>query len=72
MERFSTLEEAVQAVDYEIGRSGRAASASARHEAAWRYAPPPPDVLSRLRGHDRVTTHAEALQLLVWRTVTLR
>jgi superfamily II DNA or RNA helicase len=72
MERFSTLEEAVQAVDYEIGRRGRAASASARHEAAWRYAPPPPDLRSRLRDQDRVTTYAEALQLLVWRTVTLR
>jgi len=72
MERFSTLEDAVQAVDYEIDRLGRAASASARHEAAWRHAPPPPDLLSRLRDQDRVTTHAEALALLVWRTVTLR
>jgi ATP-dependent helicase IRC3 len=72
MERFSTLEEAVQAVDYEIDRRGRAASASARHEAAWRYAPPPPGLRSRLRDQDRVTTHAEALQLLVWRAVTLR
>jgi len=29
-------------------------------------------LLSRLRDQDRVTTHAEALALLVWRTVTLR
>jgi superfamily II DNA or RNA helicase len=71
VERFSTLEEAVQAVDYEIDQRGRAASASARHEAPWRYAPPPPDVRARLRDQDRVTTHAEALQLLVWRAVTL-
>jgi ATP-dependent helicase IRC3 len=72
MARFSTLEDAVQAVDYEIDRKGRAASASARHEAAWRHAPAPPDLLSRLRDQDRVTTHAEALQLLVWRTLTHR
>ncbi|MBC8073486.1 MAG: DEAD/DEAH box helicase, partial [Deltaproteobacteria bacterium] len=71
MERFSTLEEAVQAVDYEIDLRGPAASASARHEAAWRYAPPPPDLRAQLREQDRVTTHAEALQLLVWRAVTL-
>ena len=37
MDRFSTLEEAVQAVDYEIDRRGRAASASARDDAPWRY-----------------------------------
>jgi hypothetical protein len=34
--RFSTIEEAVAAVDYEIGRFGRAAAASARHRASWR------------------------------------
>jgi len=36
MERFGRLEEAVQAVDYEIDRRGRAASLSARHDAPWR------------------------------------
>jgi superfamily II DNA or RNA helicase len=35
-ERFSTLEAAVEAVDYELGRRGRAVLASAREEAAWR------------------------------------
>ncbi len=72
MERFSTLEEAVEAVDYEVDRRGRAATASARHAAAWRHAPAPPEVLEQLRSGDRVTTHADALQLLVWRAVTLR
>ncbi len=45
VERFSTLEEAVQAVDYEVGRLGRAAQASALAGAAWRRAPaaPPAD-----------------------------
>ncbi|HEY4244447.1 MAG TPA: DEAD/DEAH box helicase [Kofleriaceae bacterium] len=32
MERFSTLEQAVEAVDYEVDRMGRAASAAAREE----------------------------------------
>jgi len=36
MERFSTVEEAVQAVDYEVARRGRAVAASARAAAAWR------------------------------------
>ncbi len=72
MERFATLEEAVQAVDYEIDRSGRAAAASARHEAAWRRAAVPPGVRGGLRESDRVSTHADALQLLLWRAVALR
>ena len=41
IERFSTLEEAVQAVDYEVHRIGRAAQASALAGAAWRRAPAP-------------------------------
>ena len=39
MERFSVLEEAVEAVDFELERRGRLTAASARHEAAWRRAP---------------------------------
>ena len=70
MERFSTLEEAVQAVDYEIERLGRVAAATARHDASWRHAPPPPELRAHLRAGDRVTTHAAALQLIVWRAVT--
>ncbi len=34
--RFSSIEAAVEAVDYELGQRGRAVSASARGEAAWR------------------------------------
>ncbi len=71
MERFSTLEEAVQAVDYEIDRRGRAARASARDDASWRFAPAPPELLARLRDQ-RATTHAEALQMAVWEAVTRR
>ncbi|MCX5742656.1 MAG: DEAD/DEAH box helicase [Proteobacteria bacterium] len=60
MERFSALEDAVQAVDYEIERRGRAARASARDDAPWRHV---------RRGH---VTHAQALQLAVWNAVTRR
>ncbi len=35
-DRFSRMEDAVQAVDYEITRMGRGASASARDSASWR------------------------------------
>lgn len=72
IERFSTLEDAVQAVDYEVDQRGRAAASSARHDATWRHAAPPATVLARLTDADRVTTHAAALQLLVWRAVTRR
>ncbi len=72
VERFSTLEEAVEAVDHEIEQRGRAAHASARHDAPWRYAPPPPDVVAQLRARERATTHAEALRLAVWEAVTRR
>jgi len=64
MERFATLEEAVQAVDYEIDQRGRAARESARDDAPWRQAPPPEGQTGR--------THAEALQLIVWNAVTRR
>jgi ATP-dependent helicase IRC3 len=72
VERFARLEDAVQAVDHEIEQRGRGALASARHDAPWRFEPPPPDFLARLRARERVTTHAEALRLAVWEAVTRR
>jgi len=72
MERFSRLELAVEAVDYEIESRGRAAHASARDDAHWRYEPPPPDVVARLRAKERAVTHAEALRLEVWESVFRR
>ncbi len=39
--RFSTVVEAVQAVDYEVDRMGRHATESSRPGAAWRGKPPP-------------------------------
>jgi hypothetical protein len=58
MDRFSRMEDAVQAVDYEITRMGRAAAASARDDARWRT------------GHGRV--RAEELRLAVWKRVVGR
>ncbi|MEJ7602554.1 MAG: DEAD/DEAH box helicase family protein [Kofleriaceae bacterium] len=66
MAHFATLEEAVEAVDHEIGCRGRAAKLSAREDAPWRHASPPPALVARLRA----TTHGEALRLAVWEAVT--
>ena len=60
VERFGTIEEAVQAVDYEVGAMGRGAQTSALAGAAWRGAAPP-------AGADPKTgTLAEALRLAVF------
>jgi ATP-dependent helicase IRC3 len=63
VERFSTVEEAVQAVDYEIGQLGRSAQASALESAAWRRAPPPEP--------ERARTLGEAMRLAVLGRVAL-
>ncbi len=62
MERFSTVEEAVQAVDYEVDQMGPGARASALHGAAWRRAP----------AGDAGKTREEALRLDVWKRVLSR
>lgn len=58
MARFSRIEEAVEAVDYEVSRMGGAARASALAGAAWRSAPPPEGAKAR--------TLSEALRLEVF------
>jgi len=55
-DRFSSIEAAVEAVDYEIGRMGARAQASAREEASWRRAP-------------GALLSADALRLSVWHRV---
>lgn len=70
MERFARLEAAVEAVDYEIETSGRAAQASARDDAPWRYQTPPAELVARLRRGEPGITHADALRLSVWDAVT--
>ena len=63
MERFSRLEAAVEAVDFELERMGRAAVLSAAAEAAWRKAAPPiGDDASRAGA----TNLDQALRLGVW------
>jgi superfamily II DNA or RNA helicase len=70
MDRFSRLEEAVEAVDYELERFGRACAASAREEAAWRKAAVPERLLARCR--EKPGTLAEALRLLTFDRVSRR
>ena len=60
MERFSTLEQAVEAVDYEIAQLGPAVAASARDDAPWR----------RRRAPGSDVTLADALRLVTWHAVT--
>jgi hypothetical protein len=50
MDRYARVEDAVQAVDYEVSRLGRAAEASARDEAAWRREPCPDELAARVAG----------------------
>ncbi|HEY0255757.1 MAG TPA: DEAD/DEAH box helicase, partial [Kofleriaceae bacterium] len=64
MERFSTLEQAVEAADYEIDQLR--ATASAREEAPWRTRPAPPELLAQLRTPAQITTLADALRRAVW------
>lgn len=66
VERFSTLEDAVAAVDYEIERMGRRVAHSARADASWRRGPVPESVLRALRGDGAPSRIDEALRLLVW------
>jgi hypothetical protein len=63
MERFSRLETAVEAVDFELERMGPGVVASAAAEAAWRRAPPP--IAGESTGR-RAANLAEALRLSVW------
>jgi hypothetical protein len=59
MERFSRLEAAVEAVDFELERMGRGVVLSAAAEAAWRRAAPP-------AADPGAANLGEALRLGVW------
>ncbi|MDB4983764.1 MAG: helicase, phage associated protein [Myxococcales bacterium] len=61
-ERFSRLEEAVDAVDFELERMGRATAASARPEASWRRAAP----FASGDATARPANLGESLRLSVW------
>ena len=51
MERFARIEEAVDAVDFEIERMGRATALSAKHDASWRRAADRGDALRLAAWH---------------------
>ena len=56
MARFGRIEEAVDAVDFEIERMGQAAALSAKHDASWR----------------RAVGRGDALRLAVWHRLHAR
>ena len=67
--RFGSSEEAVEAVDYEVGRRGAHARASALPRAAWRRAAVPAPLLARLRGlrgQNQARDLGEAVRLLAF------
>lgn len=68
VDRFSRLEDAVLAVDFELERMGRLTAASAREDAAWRRAPA---VVGRAAGTGPRDL-ADALRLATWQRVTGR
>ncbi len=67
-DRFSTLEAAVEAVDYELGRMGRAALASAHETAEWRREPAQRSV-SASAGPETPSRRGDALRLGTWQRV---
>lgn len=69
--RFSRLEEAVEAVDFEVQQKGREAVESARESAAWRREPVPEALASKLAALQpprTARTRGEATRLLAWAT----
>ncbi|WP_394841832.1 DEAD/DEAH box helicase [Pendulispora brunnea] len=72
VDRFSRMEDAVQAVDYEVERRGRAAAASAREGATWRRAAAPMAMREALKAKNPPSEWAEVLQLAVWERVVRR
>jgi superfamily II DNA or RNA helicase len=68
VDRYSYMEEAVSAVDYEIERMGRQSAGSALPTAAWRRLPPPnSDADSPPNGAKG--SWAEVLQLETWQRI---
>ena len=71
MDRFSSIEAAVEAVDYEIARMGPAALRSAHEDAAWRRPSGPQTFHTSPTACSELPLRpAEALRLSVWRRVT--
>ena len=67
--RFGAVEEAVEAVEYEVARRGPHARSSALPRAAWRRAPIPPPLAARLAGLKGVQAakdHGDAVRLIAF------
>jgi hypothetical protein len=72
-ERFSTIEEAVQAVDYEVERMGRAAYASALVSASWRRRLAPPEMAQPFTSRrPPVVFLGDVLRLTAWQRIVGR
>jgi superfamily II DNA or RNA helicase len=73
--RFSAIEEAVAAVDYEVDRMGPAVSRSARANAGWRRDPVPPalaESLPRRATEGSAPRLGDALRLAAWERIVAR
>lgn len=71
VERYSRIEEAVEAVDFEVHKRGPAVAASARASAAWRAEPVPADLRAQLAGlvpPQSASNHGEALRQIAYAT----
>ena len=71
VERYSRLEEAVEAVDFEVHSRGPLVAASARSTAAWRAESVPAELqeqLARLTPPQSASNHGEALRYLAYAT----
>ncbi len=71
MARFSKLEEAVEAVDFEVHRAGRASAESALPSASWRREAVPEPLRAQLAAlvpPVRANNHGDALRLMAWAT----
>jgi hypothetical protein len=69
-ERFSSIEEAVQAVDYEVDRMGRAAHASALVSASWRRRLAPRELAEPFTSRrPPVVFLGDVLRLMAWQRI---
>ena len=69
MASFSRIEDAVEAVDFEVARMGPGVEASAKPTAAWRFEAVDPDTAQRMADLSpprRADTEGQAQRLLAW------
>jgi len=69
MARFARIEDAVEAVDFEIESMGPAAANSALEGAHWRRAPAPSELVEQLQPNARPQGLADALRMASWQRI---